>query len=316
MLATTHLSTYFKRKSSYLAMVLLFPVASFATPQTTPKAVFQQFYSDINTQRCESARLIRPSYSVERCQQITEVVTHDLETVFNNGANAVMLISMDIYASNAKSYFSGYVRLENSNSEWKIIGPYKSKESYTLAEYVNDYLPVTENIPADVLEDAPALISPPLEVDTAIDPIVQKYLSGTQALEGNYNRLLNEMRATLPEVSQGQILLIDRSRLTLYLYDQNNLLLGFYPILTLTIEQVPNGLFQLANIQQTESTENTPVHLNHLQSIDKAMNNTGDNYYIRELLDTDTNQSLVLSPIDLSKLQKLLKNGVIAYLGN
>lgn len=306
-------------------MMIFSPTPSLATSNMAPHTVLQQFYKAVNEKRCESAVLLRKDYTVERCKQITEVIIHEADTVFNNGTDAVILISIDIYTTASKSYFLGYVRLQKHEANWEIMGPYKSQQRYTLDEYVNDYLPEVENaqntltteLPAvaeqDPIEDSLEALSPQHNEN---DLALEKYLTGTQEIAGNYTALLNELRTKHPTSTQGHVLLIDRSRLSLYLYDKNNLLLAFFPILSLSIEQIPNGLYSLNTAQQTANNENTPVHLNHLQSLDKSLNNTDNIYYIRDLLDNDTAQSLLLSPIDLGKLRKLLSHDAIIYLGD
>ena len=287
---------------------------AYSAPNLKPAEAIQQFYENINEQRCEAAISLRPDYTTQRCELISEAAIHDVETVFNNGSDAVTLISIDIYTKDAKSYFSGYVRLEKHTDTWKIVGPYKSESSYTLAEYVNDYLPQTNTEVA--LETPISTKSTPLTPPKEVSMVKQRYLSGAVEISGNYTRILNELREQLPQAASGQIILVDRSRLSLYAYDKSNLLLGFYPLLSSMTGQIPSGVFQVVDFTKTESNENMPVHLNHLQPVDDTANNIADNYYLRDVLDNDTERSLLLSPIDLGKLRTLLSENTVLYFGN
>ena len=303
-----------------LFAMLLMPLSAFSSPE----AALQQFYKDINAKRCKEAIKLRDNYNIERCQQISEVVVHDTDTVFNNGEDSVISLSIDTYTSNAKQYFSGYVRLQAIDEHWRIIGPYKNKERYALGEYINDYLPADSHIDRHA-ETAPEqrLIEDALHVPETPDterpaPTIEqlKYLSGKQEISGNYAHLLKDLRQQFPAIMQDQILLVDRSRNSLYLYDSSNLLLSFFPLLSLASKQVPNGLFTTGNTEQAPNNENTTIHLELLQPFSDETHNATRRYYIRDLLDRDQKNSLLLSPIDLAKLNNLLSGSVTIYLAN
>jgi hypothetical protein len=306
------------RQATVFHLLLLIPIALFSSPKITPDTTLKLFYEHINSQQCESAILLRPNYSLERCQKISEVIIHEADTVFNNGSDSVILVSIDIYTANAKSYFSGYVRLQNLQSEWEINGPYKSQQNYTLAEYINDYVPNSEQQSNTLEASSPQELAPvELNIEATIDPAVSKYFLGEQAIAGNYTGLLNNLRSHLEPLVTQQILLIDRSRSSIYLYGQNNLLQGFFPILS-SVEsaQIPNGVYQINASQVAGDNKNSPVHLNQLHSFSEAEDNIDANYYLRSLLDTDASHSLLLSPIDLGKLSALISEDVITYMGD
>lgn len=312
--------------------LFLTPVIPLGAQDITPDATLKNFYNEINIGNCEGAKSLRPDYGLERCERVSEVVIHEASNAFNNDSDSVLLISIDIYTDNSKSYFSGYVRLKNKNNRWQIIGPYKSQDNYTLAEYIADFVPkaeVTETVetprasPPENYEAASAL---PVEIRSPADmaeeeekivsPEIVQYLSGEKKIEGNYTRLLNDLSRHLPTLAQDQIILVDRSRSSIYIYNKSNLLLGFFPILSaLTTEQLPNGLYQ-PSTSEAGNKKNGSVHLNHLLSISETPDNSDVNYYIRDILDSDTAHSLLLSPIDLKKLHQVLSQNVLMYIGN
>ena len=169
------------------------------------------------------------------------------------------------------------------------------------------------------------------EAETSINPEVDKFLSGSQAIEGNYTSLLRKIRKNFPLKATSNILLIDQSRNTIYLYNNADALLAFFPILSSDNSNFPSGLYTLTSSSSVNSEgsvtkkENQVIILNKIQKIPisnkedtgttNKQNSRENQYYIRDLFDTDKRRSLQLSPIDNHKLQKLILPSTIAYKG-
>ena len=198
--------------------------------------------------------------------------------------------------------------------------------------------PPGDSIDADEFEDSdkqsPVSIKKQAlktEIKEPTNPEADKFLSGSQAIEGNYTSLLRKIRKNFPLRATSNILLIDQSRNTIYLYNNADMLLAFFPILSSDNSNFPSGLYTLALDNSLESEgsiikkENQAIILNKIQKTPisdtgeartkNKQNSRANQYYIRDLFDTDKGRSLQLSPIDNNKLQKLILPSTIAYKG-
>ena len=160
------------------------------------------------------------------------------------------------------------------------------------------------------------------------NPEQEKFLLGGHAIEGNYTSLLNQLRKHFPQQASGNIILMDKSRRTLYVYGSNNLLLGFYPILSSANSAFPSGLYSINADQGSKSASNnaisqasTAVSLKRVfepsskNNVEPKQKEENKLYYIRDLFDADSTNSIQLSPIDINKLQELISSSTVAYSG-
>lgn len=160
-----------------------------------------------------------------------------------------------------------------------------------------------------------------------IPPDAKKLLAGSYAIAGNYTDLLLKIRKNFPTYTMGNVLLIDKSRRTIYIYNGANLLLAFFPILSSDNSYFPSGLYRISSsspaqlVTANELQTNQPIILKKIQKIgmetslqSKKMKKE-EHYYIRDLFDTDKNNSLQLSPIDTKKLQQFVASSAIVYSG-
>jgi hypothetical protein len=157
-----------------------------------------------------------------------------------------------------------------------------------------------------------AVVTPPT------NPEANKFLAGDYSVQGNYTSLLTKIRKHFPNNASTSILLIDKSRRTLYLYNEQNLLLAFFPILSSDNSSFLSGLYRVNPDKPVKSAKDTSQQRSQPILLQRMLRqNSKDNplFYIRDLLDTDTKNSLQLSPIDNKKLQLLLLNPSIAYIG-
>lgn len=355
-------------------MASAFPLSVFFlifTPSTclgadSPSEALQSFYQHINKQQCEAALLLRPNYSLARCQQISNTHIHKVTIELSDNKNAVLLLELDSFNKKKKNYFFGYVRMAKKKEQWQIIGPFKSKEDYWLDEYVKTYIPdefktlpqtlkkkkflpppppnalskkelqtkptkKSNSLPDDAIDaeefdPSPrhkttasiaetTLITPP--APKANNTEAEKLLSGTYAIEGNYTSLLLKIRKHFPLTAKTTIILVDKSRHTMYLYNTKNLLLAFFPILSSDISNIPSGLYK-TTANKTIKSESTTQQTNQPIILEKTQKSDTVNtplYYIRDLFDTDIKNSMQLSPIDNSKLQRLIASSTITYIG-
>ncbi|MCK5905163.1 MAG: hypothetical protein KAG86_07750, partial [Gammaproteobacteria bacterium] len=164
-------------------------------------------------------------------------------------------------------------------------------------------------------------------VTVEVAPEAKKLLSGSYAIEGNYTGLLMKIRKNFPTNAMGNILLIDKSRRTIYIYNSANLLLAFFPILSSDYSHFPSGLYRINTNQSAQLTVASELQANQpiiLKKIQKSGNSADSQskqtekqqyYYIRDLFDADKNNSLQLSPIDTQKLQQIVAASAIVYSG-
>ena len=153
-----------------------------------------------------------------------------------------------------------------------------------------------------------------------ISPEGKELLSGLDPIEGNYTALLMKIRNNFPSYSKVNIVLMDKSRRTLYVYNQKNLLLAFFPILSSDNSHFPSGLYRVSsnNSSQSETTDvlqtNQPIILNKIDENGSKMIKKLP-YYIRDLFDGDKVNSLQLSPIDLNKFHQIISSSTVVYSG-
>lgn len=157
-----------------------------------------------------------------------------------------------------------------------------------------------------------------------ITPDAQKLISGTDAIAGNYTALLIKIRKNFPTNKMDNILLIDKSRRTIYTYNNKNLLLAFFPILSSDNSHFPSGMYRINSNNPRQSIKsvipetNQPIMLEKLPKIDSKNHPSiakKQHYYIRDLFDADKTNSLQLSPIDLNKLHSFVSFSTMAYSG-
>lgn len=149
-------------------------------------------------------------------------------------------------------------------------------------------------------------------------PEADKFLSGGYAIQGNYTSLLTKIRQHFPTDTSASLLLIDKSRRTLYLYNPQNLLLAFFPILSSDNSSFLSGLYKVSLDKPVRSEKYTPLQGGQPILLKRMLlqdNKDNPHFYIRDLFDTDTKNSLKLSPIDNKKLQQLLSTPSMAYIG-
>ncbi|MCK5896291.1 MAG: hypothetical protein KAG20_05770 [Cocleimonas sp.] len=153
-----------------------------------------------------------------------------------------------------------------------------------------------------------------------LHPEAIQFLLGQPIIEGNYTVLLKKIQQYFPSKTKekAKTLLIDKSRRTLFIYNHKNLLVAFFPILSSDISSIPSGLYRINSDKTIESEASTtqltnqPIILKRVQNIETASNSL---YYIRDLFDTDTKNSLQLSPIDNKRLQQLISFSALTYIG-
>ena len=344
-----------------------------------PSETIKRFYRLISEQQCKEAVKLRPDYSLRRCKKISKTHIHKVSTELSDDKNAVVLLELDSYYQNKKSYFFGYVRLSKKDGNWLIVGPFKSREDYWLDEYVKTYIPdefkglsesekkrkfvpppapgvssmhntqeegltpeEEEAMPPGDSIDADEFALQPLNEpknssvmteqqklivakdSTSLSPEAQRLVLGADAIEGNYTTLLLKIRKYFPSITKGNMLLIDKSRHTIYVYNKANLLLAFFPILSSDNSHFPSGLYRITSNSTAQSSgdgilqRNLPIILKNIP-IKVSGNDTQAekkrDYYIRDLFDINKKDSLQLSPIDLSKLQQFISPSTIAYSG-
>ncbi len=157
-----------------------------------------------------------------------------------------------------------------------------------------------------------------------ITPEAKALLLGLDAIEGNYTALLIKIRNNFHFYSKGNIILMDKSRRTLYVYNQKNLLLAFFPILSSDNSHFPSGLYRVSSNNPSQLTknhvlpENQPIILDKIEIVSSEKDSKMTKklpYYIRDLFDGDKVNSLQLSPIDLNKLYQIVSSSTIVYSG-
>jgi len=349
----------------FYALLSLFSLSCFATD--APSESIKTFYRYIAEQQCEQAVKLRPSYSIQRCQKISKVHIHKVTTEISDKNNAVLLLELDSFYDNKKSYFFGYVRLTKKKGQWLIVGPFKSRDDYWLDEYVKNYIPdkfkelkkaVTVNsekktpppgdsIDADefthkkVKQSTDKAVTPHISANKntvpntttttttnkqlSFTPEAEKFLAGHYPIEANYASLLKKIRQHFPTQATAAILLIDKSRRTIYAYNAQNLLLGALPILSSDNSSFPSGLYSLSSAEAVASNSannaigqqtHHPIALKRILMLNTNVKTSNNPlYYIRDLLDTDKNNSLQLSPLDSKKLQQFISSSAISYIG-
>ncbi|MCK5901848.1 MAG: hypothetical protein KAG28_01755 [Cocleimonas sp.] len=226
---------------------------------------------------------------------------------------------------------------EETSQKQPIMPDIKKKSQPIIKKIIQPTAP-GNSIDADEFKDQPKKTESDIIPTRAIqepksNPIkifnteAKKFLLGQYAIQGNYTSLLKKIRKNLATEAKANILLIDKSSNTLYLYNKTNSLLAVFPILSSDNSNFPSGLYRITIHKPTESDADLTQQINQpilLLKIEveskrdhnktKTINNK-THYYIRDLFDVDKTRSLQLSPIDNRKLQQLLSTSAIAYTG-
>jgi len=199
----------------------------------------------------------------------------------------------------------------------KVIPPGDSSDAEDFSEPVIDKAKRKPN-------NTPEKLSVTKTLNQLISPEGKQLLSGSDAIEGNYTALLRKIRKNFPSYYMVNIVLMDKSRRTIYVYNQKNLLLAFFPILSSDNSHFPSGLYRVSsnNPSQSATTDvlqtNQPIILNRIQISSPANGLKMTEklpYYIRDLFDGDKANSVQLSPIDLNKFHQVISSSTIVYSG-
>ena len=376
---------FFKRICCFFIVLLLsglLPSYALSAKETVKK-----FYDNVSSKRCFDAVKLRPNYSLDSCENIDKIYLHQIKIGAEGQYSAVVLVELDVEMDGKNTHFLGHTLVRKSNNKWFIAGPYKSLHTFSLDEYIAEFIP--QGLHADGEAKKPTVVTkktvsthvlPPgdavdassiatttskiknqsTRIDAPIEPLdfatdeqkeqlalpkklqkltrtgikplqnnkeMDSYFLGSIAIQGNFVGLLDNIHALFPNFSQ-QVILIDKSQSILYLYKENNVLAGFFPILTSSVAEFPSGLYQIGE-QESEDVEDNkkvakglPEQATNESSITMKKLELGDDqqvlisgyYYLRNYFDKNQKQSLSLSPIDNNKLQQLILGEALVYI--
>ncbi len=122
-----------RRLGYYIAIVagllaVLFPIMGIGEENSvveyeSPIKMVDHFYQLIKEHRCEEAVQLRPGYTKEQCQQVTEVIDYKTTPRFNPAGGSVVVIELEVKISKAEKQESwhGFITVIQRNNLWKIV---------------------------------------------------------------------------------------------------------------------------------------------------------------------------------------------------
>ena len=148
---------------------------------------------------------------------------------------------------------------------------------------------------------------------------LDNYLKGRLHIEGNFTILLKNIRDLFPGPSTA-VILVDQSQGLLYLYSEDNELLGLFPVLTSPITNFPKGLYKIHE-EEVRKNEDQPENTASMLMEKMVLSDTGKilikgEFFLRSYFDSDQRNSLALSPFDNNRLHGLVGGEVLVYVAN
>lgn len=192
--------------------ISLAQIQSKADKQAALSAV-NDFYRAISEKNCERAVLIRPKYTVERCEKLSNIVIKTVRQEYNDGMYSVMYLNVAFSIGDNRQDFNGYLWLMKDNESWKMQENFSSVDSITYDQFIKAYIPQPQ--------DQAVEVKPLKTIKDVID-------------EGNPVETLSSLRGNYSKFAKGKIILVDVSKQQLSFYDGDNTLIKRYPVSTAT----------------------------------------------------------------------------------
>ncbi len=130
---------FFKRISCFFIVLLLsglLPSYALSAEETVKK-----FYDNVTSKRCFDAVKLRPSYSLDSCENIDKIYLHQIKIKAEGQYSAVALVELDVEMDGKNTHFLGYTLVRKNDGKWFIVGPYKSEYKFSLDEYIAEFIP-------------------------------------------------------------------------------------------------------------------------------------------------------------------------------
>ncbi len=210
------------KKTLLGSLIVLVTGHALASP-VSPEESVQQFYMAAASNSCELAAKLRPGFSNERCENLTKADIRSLESLANDGENAVVSLDIGVISGGKMQDFKGYIHLQKRQGEWLLLD-YAEAVSTTAAAYIAQHVKGGENtfvMPAASQEE------PAGSAQQQTMPV-----SGTDVI-GNPAETLTMLHERFPDYAQGRIALVDVDKQRMSIY-QGNQKLGEFPVSTAT----------------------------------------------------------------------------------
>ncbi len=174
-----------------------------------PSKTVKQFYQNIIDKNCAAALLLRPKYRLERCKSLADIKLNAIREEYSDANAAIIYLNIDFTINKKPQHFNGFLWLKMINDRWQIQEGYTSSDKTTYQEYFDKYI-------------APLTSAPPLSSNKSNDIID----------DNNHAILLAQLRKSYPAYASNNIILVDVSQQTLFLYRSDNKLITKYPVST------------------------------------------------------------------------------------
>lgn len=136
-------SHFFYKYVSYgcYGLAILFLLGLNPSYALSAEATVKKFYDYVESKRCFDAVKLRPDYSLDSCENIDKIYVHKVKLAAEDQHYAVVLVELDIEMNGKNTYFNGHTLVKKNNKKWHIVGPYKSKTTFDVDEYIAEYIP-------------------------------------------------------------------------------------------------------------------------------------------------------------------------------
>jgi len=130
---------FFKHVSRFFVVMLLsglLPIYALSAEATVKK-----FYDNVTSKRCFDAVKLRPNYSLDSCENIDKIYLHQIKIKAEGQYSAVALVELDVEMNGKNTHFLGHTLVRKNDNKWFIEGPYKSEHTFSLDEYIAEFIP-------------------------------------------------------------------------------------------------------------------------------------------------------------------------------
>lgn len=210
-------------KKTLFGSLIMLAIGNAAASPVSPEESVQQFYMAAASNSCELAAKLRPGFSTERCEKLSDANIRSLSALANDGENAVVALDIGVISGGSAQDFNGYIHLQKQQGEWVLLD-YAEAASTKAADYISRHVKGGETTYITATDKQEASATSPQQAAPA---------STADVISDNPAETLAMLRTRFPAYINGKIALVDvdKQRISIYQGEQK---LGEFPVSTAT----------------------------------------------------------------------------------
>lgn len=86
-----------------------------------PANAVEAFYTAAVSNDCNAAAVLRPGFTRERCEKLTEATIHSVESLLHEDRFAMVALSISLVSGGKAQDFNGVVHMEEQEGHWTLL---------------------------------------------------------------------------------------------------------------------------------------------------------------------------------------------------